>query len=94
MLLKPIVTEKTIREAEKKRYTFAMPSSMTKPELKKKLEKLFKVSIIKIQTAIMPGKNYRKGRRWIYGQHADWKKTVITIKPDQKIELFDIPNQK
>lgn len=93
MLLKPIVTEKTIKETEKKRYTFAVSADQTKTDIKKRLEKLFKVNIIKIQTAVVIGKKYRSGRRWIYKKRPEWKKAVITIKPDQKIDLFDIPNQ-
>lgn len=94
MLLKPIITEKTIKDAANKRYTFAVPASQTKDEIRKRMEKMFKVNVIKIQTAIMPGKQYRSGRKFIYKQHPDWKKATITVKPDQKIELFDIPNQQ
>jgi large subunit ribosomal protein L23 len=90
MFLKPLITEKSLREAALKRYTFKVSPEATKTEIKKAAERLFKVNIIKIQTITMPGKKYRSGKRWIYRQKSDFKKAILMVKPDQKIELFDV----
>lgn len=94
MLLKPLYTEKSVRDAASKRYTFVVSPRMTKPEIKSAVEKLFGVNVKAVHTAIMPGKAYRSGKRWIYRQRGDWKKAVVTINPDQKIDLFEVPAQE
>jgi large subunit ribosomal protein L23 len=91
MLIKPIITEKTVAQMGINRYYFRVNPGSTKTEIKKGVEKLFKVNVLAIRTAIMPGKKYRSGRRWMIRQRSDWKKAVVTLKPGQKIELVDVP---
>jgi large subunit ribosomal protein L23 len=91
MLIKPIITEKSIKEASGGRYSFVTTTSMSKPEIKQWVEKLFGVNVIKIQTSIQHGKLYRSGRRQIFKRKSDWKKAIVTTKKDQKIKLFEMP---
>lgn len=89
MLIKPIISEKSLAEAAKKRYTFRVERRMTKPEVAKTVEKLFGVKVVKVRTAVMPGKKYRLGKKFKFGVRPDWKKAIVAIKPDQKIDLFE-----
>lgn len=91
MLIKPIISEKTMQDSAKGRYAFATATSATKIEIKKIVEKLFGVNVVKIQTSIRPGKKYRSGKRWIFKLKSDWKKATVTVKDGQKIGLFDMP---
>jgi large subunit ribosomal protein L23 len=91
MLIKPIITEKSIKEAEGGRYSFVTATSTTKPEIKHWVEKLFGVNVVKVQTSIRHGKVYRSGRRQIFKKRSDWKKATITTKNGQKIKLFEMP---
>jgi len=88
-MLKPIRTEKSLRQATLGRYTFAADLLVNKTDIKRSVEKLFGVQVIKIQTAVMPGKSYRTGRKTGYATRSDWKKAIVTVKSGQKIDLFE-----
>lgn len=89
MLIKPIVTEKAMREAKMGRFTFAVGIGDNKTGIKKEVEKAFGVKITKIQTLIVPGKEYRKGKSRNIGVKSNWKKAVVTLAEGQKINLWD-----
>lgn len=90
MIIRPIITEKTMAETKKQRFTFEVVLGATKTQIKNAIETMFKVNVTKTQTATMPGKSYRTGKRFKYAYRADWKKAIVTLKPGQKIELFDV----
>lgn len=91
MLIKPLITEKSLYEAaNQNRYTFVVEKLARKPKIKEAVEKGFGVKVIKVQTAIMPGKSYRTGKRWKYAQRPEWKKAVVQLQKGQKIELFNV----
>lgn len=89
MLIKPLITEKSLKDAGKKRYTFAVKKEANKPQISQAVEKTFGVKVIEVHTSNMPGKKYRSGKRWVYRYKPNWKKAIVTIKSDQKIELFE-----
>lgn len=88
-MLKPLRTEKSLRQAALGRYTFAADLRVNKTDIKHSVEKLFGVQVTKVQTAIMPGKSYRTGRKAGYANRSDWKKATVTVKSGQKIDLFE-----
>lgn len=92
IIIRPITSEKSLREANKKRYTFEVDIKANKTQIKKAAEKTFKVNVIKVQTITIKGKAYRMGKKWQFGHKSDWKKAVIEVKPDQKIDLFEHGN--
>jgi large subunit ribosomal protein L23 len=82
----PIITEKSTYQKEKgNKYLFAVDKSANKQEIKKAIEELFKVKVEKVNTAIFPGKKRRFGVH--EGYKPDWKKSVVTLKKGQSIEL-------
>jgi len=84
----PLITEKgsNLRMAENK-YIFQVAKKANKPEIKKAVEELFKVKVEKVTTMIMHGKTKRVGR--FEGKRPDWKKAIVELKKDQKIEFFE-----
>lgn len=90
MLIRPIITEKTMKATGLSRFAFEVGIKMTKTEIKQTVSKTFGVNVIKVQTSTVPGKAYRTGKRFKYAYKPDWKKAVVTLKPGQKIELFDV----
>ena len=88
MLLKAVITEKTMREAKDKRYTFAVTLASTKPEIKRLVENMFGVNVIKVQTLVMPGKSRRSRRMGAETRANDWKKAVVQINSKQSIGLW------
>lgn len=89
MIIKPIITEKSMALAAKKKYTFKVLRAWTKTQIKESIEKAFGVKVMAVQTITMRGKTYRSGKRWVLRKRADWKKAVVTIHADKQIDLFE-----
>lgn len=89
MLIRPVVTEKAVREAKLGRFTFEVGLGDDKTKIKNEVEKAFGVKVTKVQTLIVPGKEYRKGKGFRRGVRNDWKKTIVSLKEGQTIDLWD-----
>ncbi len=88
IIIKPIITEKSMNSTADKKYTFKVDRSAGKIEIARAVEELFSVKVAKVNTMRVPGQRRRRGM--IYGYTADWKKAVVTLKPDSKgIEFFE-----
>lgn len=88
IIKRPILTEKTLLQKNLyNKLTFEVDPRANKIEIRKAVELIFKVDVIDVQTIKMKGKGKRVGRYWT--KRPDWKKAVVTIKPGQKVELFE-----
>ena len=85
---KALITEKgtTLREL-RNQYQFEVARTANKIEIKRAIETIFHVKVGEVRTMQMHGKTRRQGR-WV-GRRSDWKKAIVTLLPDQKIELFE-----
>ena len=88
IIIKPIVTEQSMYDAEEMKYTFQVLKTANKYQIKDAVEEIFDVTVAKVNTMNMKGKVKRMGRT--EGKRADWKKAIVTLTPDSKeIQLFD-----
>jgi large subunit ribosomal protein L23 len=88
VIVKPIVTEKSMMGMESGRYTFRVLPDANKTEIKIAIEEVFGVKVDKINTMNVKGKVKRQGR--FVGKRADWKKAIVTLTADSKaIEFFE-----
>lgn len=88
IIIKPVITEKSMDNLQAGKYTFKVAKDATKPEIKKAVEKLFGVEVDKVTTMNIKGKMKRVGR--FEGRTASWKKAIVTLTPDSKtIEFFE-----
>jgi large subunit ribosomal protein L23 len=80
----PIITEKShaLKEVGNK-VTFRVAVKANKIEIRKAIEDLFKVKVLRVNTVRMRGKKKRLGRT--AGVRPDWKKAIITLAPGEKI---------
>ena len=88
IIIKPIITEKSMDLTAEKKYVFKVARNATKPEIAAAVEELFKVDVASVNTINMK----RKPRRLRYstGYTAAWKKAIVTLKSDSKtIEFFE-----
>jgi large subunit ribosomal protein L23 len=85
---KALITEKgtTLREL-RNQYHFEVARDANKIEIKRAIETIFSVKVGNVRTMQLRGKVKRQGR--YVGKRSDWKKAVVTLLPDQKIELFE-----
>ena len=87
VLRRPLVTEKnTVLQAQGK-YAFEVAGEANKLQVKQAVEKAFKVTVTAVNMMTVPGKMRRVGRRQILTQ--SWKKAIVTLKPGDKIEIFE-----
>ena len=87
VLRRPLITEKsTILHIEGK-YAFEVAGEASKPQIKQAVEKAFKVKVTAVNVMLVPGKRRRVGRQQVAGP--SWKKAIVTLKPGDKIELFE-----
>lgn len=88
VIIKPVVTEKSMNLTAEKKYTFLVHPDATKVMIKDAVEKMFEGTKVKsVNTMNCPGKNKRRG--YIYGKTAETKKAIVTLTEDSKdIELF------
>ena len=84
-ILSPIVTEKSTNLSEHNKIVFKVPSSANKVNLKKNIEKIFKVNVTKIN--IINKQNRTKLTRGKKVKVSGFKKAIITLKKGQSIDL-------
>ena len=87
VLRRPLITEKSTLLKEHDRYAFEVDKKANKHQIKAAVEKAFKVNVVKVNVITVPGKMRRMGRRQI--MTPAWKKAVVTLESDQKIEFFE-----
>jgi len=86
---KPTITEKGTHLMGDHKYLFYVKPDATKSEIKKAIKKFYKVDPVKVNIIIIKGKMKRIGRTRRFSKMSDYKKAVVTIKKDQKIEGFE-----
>lgn len=84
-LKSPHVTEKATFLQDQNSYVFKVYSNTTKPEIKKSIEEVYGVNVLKVRTINVPRKKKRLGRT--IGFQPGYKKAIITIKKGQSIEV-------
>ena len=84
-ILHPVVTEKATSLSEQNKVTFKVHNHASKKSIKKNIEKIFKVKVIKINTINKKAKT--KSVRGKLGFKKGFKKAVITLKKGQSIDL-------
>ncbi len=88
IIIKPIITEKSMSGNAIKMYTFKVNKNSNKIEIKKAVEELFGVKVAKVNTLNVKGHLKRQGRT--QGYTSDWKKAYVTLTKDSKaIEFFE-----
>ena len=88
IIIKPIISEKSMDQSADKKYTFQVALSANKIEIKKAVEEIFGVKVEKVTTVRVLGKIKRMGAN--SGKRADWKKAIVKLTADSKtIEFFD-----
>ena len=88
VILKPVITEKSMNAMAEKKYTFKVASDATKTQIKVAVEDIFGVKVAKVNTVNVNGKKKRMGRS--EGMTSAYKKAVVTLTEDSKtIEFFE-----
>lgn len=90
VLLKPVITEKSIHEANKGKFTFIVDQAADKEAIKKAIESAFGVHVTKVTVSIVKGKTQRVGMKRTEVKKSPLKKALVSLQPGEKIGLFEI----
>ncbi len=87
VLRRPLITEKYSGQQAQGKYAFEVAMAANKPQIKQAVEKAFKVKVTAVNVLRVAGERRRLGRR-VLPAHP-WKKAIVTLKPGDKIEIFE-----
>lgn len=82
IIIRPVITEKSMLGTAEKKYTFEVAKTANKIEIAKAVEELFKVKVAKVNTVQVRGQLRRQGRT--QGYTPSWKKAYVTLTQDSK----------
>ena len=89
VIIRPVITEQSMEDLDIKKFVFEVDKRATKIEIKKAVEEIFDVTVLKVTTTTVHGKKKRTGR-YPAGFQKTWKKAVVRLSEDSKnIEIFE-----
>ena len=86
VLIKPVISEKSVGLVEENKYSFWVAPVANKVEIRYAVEKMFKVGVTDVRTMNVKGKKKRVGRS--VGMTSDRKKAIVTLREGDRIEGF------
>ncbi len=88
VILKPVITEKSMNDMANKKYTFSVRPEATKNQIREAVEKMFPgTKVVSVNTMNLDGKNRRRGNT--VGKTSKTKKAIVQLTADStEIELF------
>jgi large subunit ribosomal protein L23 len=87
VVLAPVVSEKSYALLDTNTYTFIVRPDANKTEIKEAIQTIFKVRVTNVNTLHRKGK--RKRTRQVLGVRKSTKRALVTLHPDDKIEIFE-----
>ncbi len=89
IIVKPLVTEKSMTDVSKGKYSFVVTKDAAKAAIKSAIKAQFSVTVLCVATSIVKGKMHRVGSRRQEALKPEWKKATVTLKKGDKIALFE-----
>jgi large subunit ribosomal protein L23 len=94
IILRPVISEKSIDESGRGKYTFAVHDRANKIQIKAAIEELYKkenVTVVSVNVLTTKAKEKRRGNRrgQTVGHTTPWRKAIVTLAAGQKIEFFE-----
>ena len=94
VVVRPVISEKSIDESNRGKYTFAVHERANKIQIKAAIEELYKkenVTVVAVNVLTTKAKEKKRGtkRGRIVGHTTPWRKAIVTLAPGQKIEFFE-----
>ena len=89
-LIRPVISEKATMLGEQGKYVFEVAPDANKIQIKQAVEEVFaskKLEVTEVNIIRVPGKMRRVGRH--HGMSRAWKKAIVTLKPGQRLDLFE-----
>lgn len=94
IIKKPLITEKSMKLADKHMYTFEVDKNATKDVIAKAVADKFNVKVLKVKTINIKGERKSQRRVRKFYQTLGFKKAIVQIGKTQKIALFETPKEE
>ena len=89
VLIAPVISEKSYdRIADSNSYTFFVHPKTDKPQIKKAVEQIFDVNVLRVNTMYRKGKKKRFG--YVFGQQSNRKIAIVTLSEGETIDAFGV----
>jgi large subunit ribosomal protein L23 len=88
-IVRPLITEKSAQRVETGRYAFLVARQATKPQARQAIETSFGVKVTRIWSMVGEGSKHRVGNTRKISQKGEYKKVIVQLAKDQKIELLE-----
>jgi large subunit ribosomal protein L23 len=94
VILRPVISEKSMDESQRGKYTFEVHPDANKIQIKAAIEELYKsekVTVVGVNVLTTKSKEKRRGtkRGRIVGHTSPWRKAIVTLAAGQKITFFE-----
>ena len=89
VIIKPIITEQSMKIVPNDKYTFAVAKHAGKNEIKKAINLMFNVTVVSLATSVVKGKKKRVGPKRVEVAQSEWKKVIVRVKKGDKIYVFE-----
>jgi len=87
VIIRPLITEKGTHQSETRNaYAFEVAAEANKAQIRQAIEKIYNVKVLEVRTANRKGKPRRSGYKW--GTTSHWKKAVVVLHEEHRIDLF------
>ena len=86
IIIRPIITERSMVDVANKKYVFEVAKDAGKVEIKKAVEEIFGVKVVRVNTLTVKPKTKRV--RYVAGKTRSWKKAIVTLAEGDTIEVF------
>ncbi len=90
VIVKPVLTEKSLNDASRGEYTFVVDRNSSKSQILRAVKELFKVDVLSVSTRTTKGKSKRVFRTRVRTTLGPIKKATVKIGKDQKIDIFEV----
>lgn len=87
VIIRPVISEKTYALLAANKYTFRIHEGANKTQVRQAVEEIFGVRVDGVRTAWVKPKPKKRG--WTKGHRRRWKKAIVTLHPEDTIELFE-----
>ncbi len=87
VVISPVISEKSYALLAANKYTFRVHDAASKTQVRQAVEQIFGVRVQGVRTQNVKPKPKRRGLT--AGKRRQWKKAVVTLHPDDTIELFE-----
>ena len=87
VIVRPVISEKSYALLAANKYTFRVHERANKTQVRQAVEDIFGVRVLDVRTVNVKPKPKRRG--WTSGKRRQWKKAIVTLHPEDSIELFE-----